>query len=267
MNASDRFRRILLEFYRNKEKHDIPGRSPHALSQSQGHSSWNPGEQGETDIPDEYTTLDGPPPEQTVMNTLKHGIRTWCHKCCGGNLQVPPAMTSRQAIWTTFGAFCGLLVVSSLNEYYKILSNKEYFLLLGPFGALMTLQYGLTAAPASQPRNVVLGQAVCGAVSLAFTYIPESILPTWLRRAVGPAVAIGVMVKLGVTHPPAGAHAVLYASGDYDFGFYALVVLSSVISVIPATAVNNLSSKRQYPTYWTLLPHSFLAGQAGKQKK
>ena len=58
------------------------------------------------------------------------------------------------------------------------------------------------------------------------------------------------MVKLGFTHPPAGAHAVLYASGDYGWTLYGLVVLSTVISVIPATLVNNLSTKRQYPTYW-----------------
>jgi hypothetical protein len=49
------------------------------------------------------------------------------------------------------------------------------FLLIGPFGALATMQYGLTAAPASQPRNAVMGQAVAGAVSLGFTCIPESI--------------------------------------------------------------------------------------------
>lgn len=130
------------------------------------------------------------------------------------------------------------------------LSKDEYFLLIGPFGALMTLQYGLTQAPASQPRNAVMGQAVAGAVSLAFTYIPEAILPIWLRRAVGPAIAIATMVKCGFTHPPAGAHAVLFASGRYNFAFYALVIFSTAISIIPATLVNNMSRKRQYPTYW-----------------
>ena len=131
-----------------------------------------------------------------------------------------------------------------------MLSDDEYSLLIGPFGALMTLQYGLPGAPASQPRNAVMGQAVAGAVSLAFTYIPERILATWLRRAVGPALGIASMVKLGFVHPPAGAHAVIYASGSYSFVFYGLVVLSTVISVIPATLVNNMSRKRQYPTYW-----------------
>jgi len=211
--------------------------------------------------------MDDVPPRSTrTMERVHQVLRGWLHKCKGGNLQVPPAMTFRQSLWTIFGAFCGLLVLSPLNEFYKILSDNDYFLLIGPFGALMTLQYGLPAAAASQPRNVVLGQAVAGAVSLAFTYIPESILPVWLRRAIGPAVAIGVMVKCGVTHPPAGAHAVLFASGRYNFGFYALVVLSSAISVIPATLVNNMSAKRQYPTYWAALHLPFDLGRIKEGK-
>ncbi|KAL7553188.1 hypothetical protein ACHAWF_016441 [Thalassiosira exigua] len=179
-------------------------------------------------------------------------VTAWLQKLKGGSMQPPPSLTWRQSLWTVFGSFVGLLVLSLLNEYYRLLSNEEYFLLIGPFGAMCTLMYGLSAAPASQPRNAVMGQAVAGAVSLAFTYIPESNLPVWLRTAVGPAFAIGTMVKMGVVHPPAGAHSVLYASGKYNWLFYFLVVLSTALSVVPATLVNNLSSKRQYPTYWGL---------------
>ena len=196
---------------------------------------------------------------------LPSRTRTWVKKLRGGQLQIPPPLSFRQALWTIFGSFVGLLVLSSLNEYYQYLSEEEYYLLIGPFGALMTLQYGLTAAPASQPRNAVLGQAIAGAVSLSFTYIPESILATWLRRAVGPAFAIGAMVKLGITHPPAGAHAVLYASGQYNFAFYILVVFSTAISVLPATFVNNMSNKRQYPTYWGIIP-SWIAKKSTEAK-
>ena len=71
---------------------------------------------------------------------------------------------------------------------------------------MCTLMYGLSAAPESQPRNApasqmrnaVMVQAITGSVSLASMYIPERILPAWLRTAAGPAFAIGSMVKLVV---------------------------------------------------------------------
>eukprot|EP00536_Pseudo-nitzschia_multiseries_P002593 jgi/Psemu1/183851/e_gw1.34.79.1 len=165
-------------------------------------------------------------------------------------MQIPPAPSASHAIWTTAGAFCGLLVASSLNQYFRYLSNDELFLILGPFGALITLQYGLTAAPASQPRNAIIGQAIAGAASMLFTYIPESILSVWLRQAIAPAIAIGLMVKCGFTHPPAGAHAVIMASGKYNWAFYGIALLATVISIVPAMIINNLSDRRQYPTYW-----------------
>ncbi len=199
------------------------------------------------------------------LGVIPKRVQVWFSKIRGGGLQIPPPLSMRQSLWTAFGTFCGLLVLSLLNEFYMRLSQEEYYLLLGPFGALMTLQYGLTAAPASQPRNAVMGQVVAGAISLAFTSIPEYILATWLRRAIGPAIAIAVMVKLGLTHPPAGAHAVLYASGKYNFAFYALVVVSTVISIIPATLVNNMSRKRQYPIYWGF--PSFLTTRSPRHSK
>ena len=177
-------------------------------------------------------------------------VHGYWRKCLGGNLQIPPCMAVQECLYTWLGAFVGLLMLSIINELSIDISDNDLFLLTGPFGALMTLQYVLPSAPASQPRNAILGQAVVGCVSLCFTYIPESILPTWVRRAVGPAFAITAMAKLGVPHPPAGAHSVIYASGDFGWMFYMLVVLSSIITVAPATIINNISPKRQYPTFW-----------------
>uniref|UniRef100_A0A7S1Y6L0 HPP transmembrane region domain-containing protein n=1 Tax=Grammatophora oceanica TaxID=210454 RepID=A0A7S1Y6L0_9STRA len=202
--------------------------------------------------------------------TVEARFRVWINKCwTGGGMQIPPTMGWRQTFWTILGAFIGLLVLSSINEMFLDLTRSEYFLVIGPFGALMTLQYGLTSAPASQPRNVVLGQVVAGAVSLCFTYIPEAILPVWVRQALGPAFAIGAMVKLGIPHPPAGAHSVIWAAGEHDWSFYSIVVLCSIVSVVPATLVNNMSDKRQYPIYWGYLPkllHRNLFGPEVKTK-
>uniref|UniRef100_A0A7S4R3C7 HPP transmembrane region domain-containing protein n=1 Tax=Ditylum brightwellii TaxID=49249 RepID=A0A7S4R3C7_9STRA len=121
---------------------------------------------------------------------------------------------------------------------------------MGPFGALVTLQYGLTAAPASQPRNIILGQCVAGAISLIFTYVPTKVLKPWLRMALAPAVSIGIMARLGIVHPPAGAAAVALSSGRYNWIYYFLFLLCNCLSLVPAIAINNMSEKRQYPTYW-----------------
>lgn len=68
---------------------------------------------------------------------LCHRVKVWLFKSRGGGLQIPPSLSFRQSLWTALGAFIGLLVLSSLNEYYKYLSNDEYALLIGPFGAMV----------------------------------------------------------------------------------------------------------------------------------
>ena len=201
----------------------------------------------------------------SCWSSVRNSLLTWYRKLWGGGAQIPPCKPWDESAWTLAGAFAGLIVLSSLNRLFQVVSDQEYYLLMGPFGALITLQYGLTGAPASQPRNAVLGQIVAGAVSLSFTYIPDSIMPVWIRQAVAPAFSIAAMIKLGMPHPPAGAHSVIYAEGKHNWGFYSLVVLCSAVSIAPATIVNNMSQKRQYPIYWGYLPDA-LAAQWKKRK-
>ncbi|CAB9518802.1 HPP family [Seminavis robusta] len=187
----------------------------------------------------------------TCVTEFTDRALAWYHKCWGAGLQIPPPMELQQVAWTWLGAFCGLLTLSAINEFFVHFTEGEYSLVIGPFGAMMTLLYALPSAPASQPRNVILGEAIAGGVSLALSYLP---MPQWLRRAFGPAFGIAAMTAAGVTHPPAGAHATIWADNKHDAYFYAIVVLCSVVSVIPATIINNMSVKRQYPTYWGYLP-------------
>ena len=189
-------------------------------------------------------------PSNKKCDFVPQRVKILKNKVKGGGLQIPPPPNMDHVAWTMFGTFIGLLGLSSINEYIQYLSAEELFLILGPFGALMTLQYGLTAAPASQPRNAIFGQALTGAVVMAFNYIPESMLPVWIRQVVSPSIAIGLMVKCGFTHPPAGAHAVILSSGKFNWAFYGVGLFSTVLTIIPALLINNLSHKRQYPTYW-----------------
>ena len=68
-----------------------------------------------------------------------------------------------------------------------------------PWGAV-TLQYGLTPTPISQPRNILYGQ--CVALTLAL--VLNLIVPTGalMRVPLTTAMDIAAMRKLGITQPP-----------------------------------------------------------------
>lgn len=145
---------------------------------------------------------------------------------------------------------CTLLVLSALNEWITQLTDGEYFLIIGSFGALMALQFGapnsplaqarrslapitpdlapispqsrpdLTlvspGSPPAQPRNVIFSNLVAAAIAVAFYYLsgPEflGVIPQWVAVALAPATAIAVNQRLGVLHPPAGAASLIFVS-------------------------------------------------------
>jgi CBS-domain-containing membrane protein len=113
----------------------------------------------------------------------------------------------------------------------------------------MTLQYGLAMAPASQPRNAIYGQTLAISIALVFSYIPETALPLWVRVPLATATAIASLTRLGITHPPASAAALIISSGGYDWIVLPLVLFGNAIAIITATLINNISDKRQYPTF------------------
>lgn len=112
----------------------------------------------------------------------------------------------------------------------------------------MTLQFGLTAAPASQPRNAILGQSF--ALLIAYGIGQSTQLEPWLQQTLATSLAIGVMVKCGVTHPPAGAAAVLFSTGKYSWPQIGTMLVGNTVAIACATFINNLSEQRNYPTFW-----------------
>lgn len=113
----------------------------------------------------------------------------------------------------------------------------------------MTLLYGLTAAPASQPRNAMLGQIVSLTIAIVIGR-HVSYLEVWMKQSLGTALAVAAMAKMGLTHPPGGAAALIFASGNYGWGNMAFMLVGNLIALAAATLINNWSEKRQYPTYW-----------------
>jgi CBS-domain-containing membrane protein len=73
----------------------------------------------------------------------------------------------------------------------------------------------------------------------------------WMRQALATSLAVAAMAKMGVTHPPAGAAALLFASGSVGWGNMLFVLVGNVIAIGAATVINNFSDYRQYPTFWS----------------
>lgn len=77
-------------------------------------------------------------------------IVAWARKARGSGAQIPPCSTWFESVWSLIGSFLGLFTMYGMNRFFKILSNEEYFLVAGPFGALVMLQYGLPGSPTAQ---------------------------------------------------------------------------------------------------------------------
>lgn len=120
----------------------------------------------------------------------------------GQNKIPPPPVNLSGTIYALFGSFVSLLLASNLNEIIK--KETESKIAMGPLGALVTCIYGLTNAPASQPRNGLLAVSIAGIIAVGSTYIPVETIPIWIRIALVPAITISATLGMGLPHPPAG---------------------------------------------------------------
>ena len=60
------------------------------------------------------------------------------------------------------------------------------------------------------------------------------------------------MTRCGVTHPPAGASAFIFASGQYGLTHVVILLIGNIIAIVLGSVLNNISDKRQYPTYYAM---------------
>ena len=137
---------------------------------------------------------------------------------------------------------------------YSCLPIPEHFLtkFYCSLGALTTLQYNLTAAPASQPRNTIFAQVFAITISILLSYIPN--VPPWFRSALAPSIVVPGMAILGIIHPPAGATAIVFSTWkDNSWEQMGIFLCGVSITIITAVIINNASDRRQYPTSWYLI--------------
>jgi CBS-domain-containing membrane protein len=86
-------------------------------------------------------------------------------------------------------------------------------------------------------------------IALGVSYADN--MSIWMRQALATSLAVAAMAKMGVTHPPGGAAALLFATGKFGWGNMLFVLVGNVIAILAATIINNFSDYRQYPTFWS----------------
>lgn len=86
---------------------------------------------------------------QSKIKTVK-----WWKKVQGGHASIPPPFNNYQCAWTFMGVFSTHTVLSRLLSFCPRLP-------IGPLGALTTLQYNLTAAPARYVVSFILDICYC----------------------------------------------------------------------------------------------------------
>ena len=197
----------------------------------------------------------------------------WWHrtmmKCLRGSprkIKPPPPFTWTETGWTFLGVSVTLLLLFGFNAIWeKIFENRfdddgaaaaashrkqMTGVVLGPFGALLTLQFGVTSAPLGQPKNILYGQV--SALVIGFVIGSIEILPVWLRQTLSTVLAICFMVRCGITHPPAGAAALLVSGQKITYLSMSSTLIANVIAIGSSAVLNNLSTERQYPMSWNL---------------
>lgn len=195
-------------------------------------------------------------PSHTSSGTPSGWINSYFKKWLGAGKPRTLTRPSWSEVWYSWlGSTLGILVLGLIHYLHP--SNT---MIIGSFGASAVLIYGVPQGPLSQPRNLVLGHVLSALVGVIIRELVVY-LPSWtngkiVAAALSVSCSITVMQLTSTLHPPGAASALIAVIGDktiIDLGYmYILqpVLSGSLIMLIFAVLVNNLSQTRVYPQFW-----------------
>lgn len=151
--------------------------------------------------------------------------------------------------WAWIGSFLGIIAISYFHM--DILDDKDLTLVVGSFGAIAVLIYGVPNSPLSQPRNLIGGHLLSAIVGVISYKLFSSNL--FLATAIAVSTSILIMQLTLTLHPPGGATSLIAVIGgeqihELEF-FYILIPVFSgaLILFLIAFIVNNIPKNRAYP--------------------
>ena len=166
----------------------------------------------------------------------------------GGPDNPSPHIPVSECFWILISVFITMFTIAITSRSIYEITDDDLLIQMGPLGALMILQFGLSTVPAAQPYNILFGQMTAALISMFISYLSPFELPAKISLSF--SISCSIMVALGFTHPPAGAAAVIFSARKYTWASCGLLLLGNVIAIIMSTILNNLHKNRHYPAYW-----------------
>lgn len=152
----------------------------------------------------------------------------------------PPSDCTMCHVKAAVGGLIAITLVAIMAELAGSLA------IIAPLAASCVLVFAAPDSPMAQPANVIGGHVLSTAVALAM----DAILPgAWWCAALGVGVTIWLMGMTRLTHPPAGADALVVLTLHPGLGYLFFPVLAgSVTMVLVGVAVHRLMPPRgAYP--------------------
>ncbi len=136
------------------------------------------------------------------------------------------------------GALLGILALGFASD------ATGMAMLFAPLGASCVLLFSLPASPLSQPMNVILGHGLSAVLGLAAQFAAPG--HVWMAAiAVGGAIAAMGMLRL--THPPAGATALVSYFTGASWTYLAFPVMSGAAALVIIAATYHRATGTAYP--------------------
>jgi CBS domain-containing membrane protein len=172
-----------------------------------------------------------------------------------------PRLVSRfpeRLVWTGFVFVNGFVAIAILATI-AMLSKAPF--IFPSLGASAILMFYSPPLPTASPKNVVLGHAigiVCGFAALVLTGLQNS--PSAIAigvdgpRIIAVALSLGaagaLMVFFRVTHPPAGATALVVSLGVFTKLYQLPIMEAAVVVLVLQAIIVNKAAGVDYPL-WT----------------
>lgn len=161
-----------------------------------------------------------------------------------------------QWVSTFIGVFLGLLTAGAVYNYAPAIQRLHPPIIIASLGATAVLDYGAIRTPLAQPRNAILGHAICAimgvSISKLFQMSSDFANIEWVAGALACAISTLFMQITNTIHPPGGATAVIATTQPnviaMGWWFVPVLMVGYTIMTTVALLVNNVA--RQYPMYW-----------------